>query len=507
MGDLSGRDTLKQMNRSLRSARRDLDRLDRELRVTSEALAKNAELESRALKQLAAIRLDAVQKGELDAELDAADRRVRDILDRRERALADLAADLERAQSALYELEDRREEVHETVDAAAATLAEREAAVQRSLDEDAAFIAQLERTRQADAIAAKAAEKAALAVEDRQEKGRPYEADELFMYLWRRNYGTSGYRANPLTRMLDAWVARRCNYADARPNYWMLLEIPRRLKAHAEDAEASASQELDRLREVEEQAAVRGGVTEAKDALAASEAEQDALDDEIAAAEQRVGELKAAGGRYAAGLDEHMEQALEVYAFVFDKTEIGNLANVTRATLSAEDDAIVADLDNLRRNEAELREELDENRVRHDEHRRRVAELEKVRRDFKRSRYDDAHSRFDRGDMIERMIGEVVAGVVRGGTLWDVLRRYQHYTDLAGEWPDFGSGGIVVPKRRRGGGKRRPGDGGHQVPTWHWPGPSRGSGGFRIPRRPSGGSRGRSRGGSRGGGFRTGGGV
>ena len=143
----------------------------------------------------------------------------------------------------------------------------------------------------------------------------------------------------------------------------------------------------------------------------------------------------------------------------------------------------------------DLEEELREIRELQHERLSRMQELEKVRRDFKRNRYDDVHSRFERRDMIERMIGEVIAGVIQGSALWNALRRHQRYNDAAGEWPDFGSGGITRPGRRRKRKKRQ------RPPSWHWPGSSsrRSGGGFKMPR-PRVGPRGR-------GGFRTGGGF
>ena len=115
------------------------------------------------------------------------------------------------------------------------------------------------------------------------------------------------------------------------------------------------------------------------------------------------------------------------------------------------------ELRELKRHNGELEDELRDNRELQRERLARIQELEAVRRDFKHNRYDDVHSRFDKGDVIERMIGEVIAGVIHGGSLWKTLRRYQHYVDAAGEWPDFGSGGIVLPDgRRRGEPRQRP---------------------------------------------------
>ncbi len=84
-----------------------------------------------------------------------------------------------------------------------------------------------------DATARAAHEKAAQAEADREEKRRPYEADPLFMYLWRRRYGTRDYAASPLVRFFDRKVAHHIGYEAARVNYALLLELPERLREHA----------------------------------------------------------------------------------------------------------------------------------------------------------------------------------------------------------------------------------------------------------------------------------
>lgn len=498
---LSGRDTLKRMDRTLRAARRDVERLDLELQATSRALTQNKLLQARAVDRMARIRLDAARRGEVVEHLEAAMAEAGDILEDRDATMASFGDRIRSAREAIDALEDRRDGLHDEVDAAARTLAEREAAVQQRLEQDEDFRQQLDRTREADAIAVSALEKAELAADDRRRKGEPFEADELFMYLWRRGYGTSAYSANPLVRMLDGWVARLCRYNDARPNYWMLLEIPKRLAEHAEHAREASDAELDKLQDIEEFAASAGGVPEARAGLGALEEQQDKLDAEIAAAEVSLSELQQEQGRFTAGEDEFLLKALRVVSAAMERRDISELTLLARATLTPEDDAIVDELRHLRQQYDGLDEELRENRDLQRERLSRIQELERVRREFKRSRYDDLHSRFDKGAMIERMIGEVIAGVIRGSALWNTLRRYQRYVDAAGEWPDFGSGGILRPggprKRRK---RQRP-------PTWHWPGPASrpgplprpGRNGFRLPRPPKP-PRGR-------GGFRTGGGF
>ncbi|MEM7503192.1 MAG: hypothetical protein AAF417_14160 [Pseudomonadota bacterium] len=491
---LSGRAALRRMDGALKSARRDLERLDSELQSSARAISGNKLEQARAIDRMASVRLDAARRGEVVAHLEAANREASALLEAREQAIAHLVDDIRARRAGIEDAEDRRGRLHERVDAAATLLAQREADVQRALQGDDAFLEQLSHTQAADAIAVSAHEKAQVAEEDRRHKGKPFEADELFMYLWKRGYGTSAYSANPLARLLDAWVARLCGYNGARANYWMLLEIPKRLAEHADHAREAAEQELERLEQIEQKAASDSGVPAARDELAELEQTQDELDQEIATLEEQQSAAQTEQARFAAGEDDHLSSALRVFSAAMERRDIDELMHLALATMTTEDDEVVDELRHLRRQYAELEIELSEHRDLQRQRLTHLRELEGVRRNFKRRRYDDVHSRFDKGDTIERMIGEVLAGVIQGNSLWNVLRRYQRYNDVAGEWPDFGSGGIARPRRRQRPKRRR------RSSSWHWPGVSRsGRGGFKLPR-PRGRSGGR-------GGFRTGGGF
>ncbi|MEI2612964.1 MAG: hypothetical protein V9G20_30355 [Candidatus Promineifilaceae bacterium] len=88
--------------------------------------------------------------------------------------------------------------------------------------------------RPACTIAGESLRKTEQAEADREQKGRPYRDDPLFMYLWERGFGTKTYRANNLVRWLDGLIAGLVGYPEARPNFAMLNEIPLRLREHAE---------------------------------------------------------------------------------------------------------------------------------------------------------------------------------------------------------------------------------------------------------------------------------
>ena len=488
---LSGRETLGHLDGSLVELRTQLDRLDRELQTMSAQIARSQLEQSEIVKQLATIRLDAITSDRVGQAIDSADRQVHELLERREKTIGDLNAVVEASSEKLARLETERAKLHDRVDDVAGALADREARVQAQLAEDEGYRAQLERTQGADATALSAEEKARVAAADRAEKRGPYDRDPLFSYLWQRSYGTSEYRANPLMRALDGWVARLCRYEDARRNYWMLLEIPKRLEQHAAGVRKTASGELEKLRALEADAAERGGVNEARAALADAEAKQDAADQEIDALERELQDVRLEQGRFAAGDDDYLKKCLAVLEAAAQHASLESLTSLARSTMSLEDDRLVERLGQARRDESELHGELEEHREMHRQMLRRLEELTAVRSRFKQHRYDDLRSGFNNGDMLLLLLQQVLAGTLRSGSFWDALTRHQRYRDVSGAWPDFGSGGIA----RRSGGGSRP----SSKPPWHWPGGGGGRKGFRLP---SGGRRPRG-----GGGFRTGGGF
>lgn len=495
---LTGRETLQHLNETFLTLRQQLDRLDRELQQTSSDVTRAQLRQGAVVQKLAQLRLDAIERESITSDLTAAERQVEDILAQRGHALERTQQSLGDADATLDALELERSAEHEKVDVAAQRLAECEAAAQAALADNTEFQEQLARSQQADAVAVSANEKAVVAAKDRAEKRKPYDEDPLFAYLWERHYGTEAYRANPVARLLDAWVARLCRYEPARRDYWMLKEIPKRLEQHAAARREKADEELERLSAIEQRVAGEHGVPEAKRLLDDAEAAQDAIDEQIESAEQELISLRNEIDRYALRQDDHSLRCVEILAEAMQHRSVEQLTSAALATMTREDDDLIDELRDARRDERDLKDELAEQREIHRKTMERLQELGDVRKRFKRRRYDDVRSGFENGDALLMLLQGLLSGTTRGGSLWDALSRYQRYRDVAGAWPDFGSGGVGGRSRSRK--KRR-----RSQPTWHWPGRRKGKGGFRLPKIPGGVSR--SRGGRSRGGFRTGGGF
>lgn len=487
----TGSEILRSLDEGIGRLRADMRTADEAVQSSSVQLLKLGEAELSAYKRLAELRLEQLTRGGVITSLDATTQRVRDLLAQRDEKLAELARRMTEAQQQLTALEEQREQQRTHVESAAGRLDEQEAAVQARLQADADYGRQLEEARGAEATADEAERKTATAEQDRAEKGAPYEADPLFMYLWKRRYGTSEYSANPITRLVDRYVARRCNYAEARPNYWMLQEIPRRLREHAGRVRSAASEQFEKLQAIERQAAEHDGVPALEKALEKERSTLAELDESIEAGEKGLAAQHDARSAYASGEDSETLQALEALTAELRGEGLEALRQRAASTVDDEDDRLVARIYEYEHARGRLEDALQRSKTVQARHAARVRELADVRHRFKRHDYDDMHSVFTNAALLTLAISDFQRGLVSGDDLWSALRSYQRFRRRAA-YPDFGSGGFpgrVGPWRV----PRSLGRG------WNFPGPPRG-GGF-------GGGGFKTGGGFGGGGFKSGGGF
>lgn len=486
----TGRQTLHSIDEALGSANNDIKRLDAVLSELSIRQAENRRERLKACEGLASLRLDQISREALQSALNYADKAALSILHERQVLMQELNKNLDACQDHLDLLENKRQQQSEQVNQQAQTLIEREREAQSQLENDESYQQQLVVNQNADTVADRAEEKTSLAEEDRIEKGKPFESDTLFMYLWKRQYAQPEYEANFLARLLDAWVARLCHYHKARVNYWMLLELPKRLSLHAESVREDADKELASLQEIETAFAEKYGVLKAQVNLKDAQNQLDQIDNDIVAAEEKQNAFLFERNRYHAGEDTQFKAAIHELVTAMQRKDVIELQRLVNRTLDRQDDHLIASIIDLREEGQELEKNIAETRQHQQSYLQKLTELKRVRTQFKRKRFDDVRSGFSNGSLIGIALNEFLKGVLNNGELWRVIERSQRHRDV-GAWPDFGSGGL-------GGGRRSRRSSGS---PWHWPGGG-GSDGFRLPR--SGGSSSRGRG---NGGFRTGGGF
>jgi hypothetical protein len=487
---LTGTEVLASIERLLEEARRELEAAAARLAAASQEHERLRQAELGVLGVLARVRLKEIERGEVLGALDETGKRVKELLARRADALAAVGTELKNAQDLLAALEQERAVQHARVEAAEKSVDTAEADAQKRLGEDASYRAQLERAQASDAVADLSEAKAESARADRTQKGKPYEDDPLFFYLWSRGYGTSRYRSGSLSRLLDRWVARVVDFEPLRRNYWMLTELPARFDEHAKRMRAAAEVDVVKLRELEREAAVAAGVADSERALAAETEALSAIDARITQREAEIAALVAKRGAFAAGEDDLSRQCTQVLGDAFRTQQMRALRERANRTPGPEDDAAVDELTVIRADLPRVVEDVARQRELHESQRNRSEALEEVRKRFKEQRFDAVASEFVNAALLRTLLTQLVSGTLGVGDFWDALVKQQRFGSLSAD-PRFGSAGFP----RSGGG------------PWRLPGGAAPGGKGVGPRSGGFGGFGTGGGFGRGGGFKSGGGF
>ncbi len=508
---IRGPEALASLEEAMRDIRREEDEISKRLARTAERIGKIKESEAELFRQLAQLRLDPAIQSQLDGRISAAEAKARDMLkthardvgkaEETIRSLDDARAALvEQRKAALARLEEQQGKLKALVDAQAGTLAS-----------DPAFAAKRAETEELDRIAEQSMRKTEQAEADREDKGRPYRDDPLFMYLWDAGYGTSAYRANNLVRYFDAMVAGLVGYQKARPNYAMLNEIPLRLREHAERQEAAVQAAEAELAAMETAAVDAAGGKPIRQAVADAQAQLDGIDAAIVQCEDQRDNAAKSLQDLAEGRDPAFENATSELAAALGREDIQTLLAEARRTRTGQDDTIVAQIDEARARVREEDEESREQRERLKTLAARRRELEDIQWEFKKQRFDDPRSSFREDKLVGDLLNDFLRGGITAATYWDHWRRSQNWAQ-GSEW-----GAGYKPERQQSNQNPWPQGGGFQWPDSSfggtssgkkskpsggfgggWGGGSSSGGGFSRPRTGSSGTRNT-------GGFKTGG--
>lgn len=480
---LSAGDTFKAIEQATGRVQADESRVASVIEQTTAEAARLRGEQAALYRELARMRLDALDQQQVAGGLDAAERQALATLEAHNRQVAAIRQQHDALAEDLAELRRQRGERAQAVQDAAARVDAREAETANRLTEDVAWQAQTARLEGAQARAHAAEDKAQQSEADRDAKSKPYLADKLFVYLWERGYGTPAYRGGFLTKWGDDYVARLIRFEPARQNFHLLNEMPKRLRDHADRLHATAEDEAQKLAALERAgletdgiAALEAAHADAVAALEAHDAKQTELERALAATDARRTAMME-------GETSGLVQAQEGLADSLKREDLRKLLREALATPTPEDERIVHRLQDIETGLEKLAREAEQARKLALDLARKRVELERSRDSFRQSGYEQQGGGFVNDKLIGDILGGIIGGVLSSRDLGDALR----------------SG------YRRG---NQPRD-----QRWNRPPPSSGgggfggSGGFGTGGGFGGGSgRGRSSGGSSGGGgFRTGG--
>lgn len=423
----SGRDTLANIEQTIEDLRAKERALQVELEVINTTRSNCIEQRLTAYRELAEVRArHAISDGVID-EADRLATRVASLLIARQKTMADLKQRLAKSDDTRATLIRARQALADRIEQLEVALDRLALEAREALTNNPDYRQELGAAEKAAATHTKAAEKAGRSATDRLNKGRAYETDPLFMYLWRRGHSTSAYKTSGVVRWLDGIIAHHIGYHDARANYAVLNDIPVRLKAHVDALSidlrtkrtAIESRETKKIREIAG-ADMPGQLREARTAETQN---QQAV--EQAAAE--LSDLSEQLNKYAEGQDAAFAKAVEMSAEFLGQERTTRLMQLARETQSPTDDEIalriarldtdiakaVGDIENKTQDLEKLFDKRDE--------------LVRIAANFRRAHYDDPASIFRGGDVGTILLQELLRGVITGADYWARTRRSQSW--------------------------------------------------------------------------------
>jgi hypothetical protein len=449
---ISGRNTLQEINNHVVQAQSRIAEADREMDDLNSELNRVRIEMAEQYRELARFRFDDIKAGDVTDRLNKAYLAVPTYMDEHKQALDSIEKKIIQSQERQQQLEQKRETFRDERDRIADAL-EKQLQVSRSaLEKTDAYRGRLEQLNAALQIARQADKKAGQAEADLSSKGKPFQDDALFMYLWGRKYLTPDYRHGGVVRMLDGWVGRLINFKENRADYHMLNELPRRLRQHSNRAAGEVDRQRHVLLQLEKEAAEKDGILSLQADLDRMEQQLQHVNDEIESEEKRYGELLSQKNDFAAGEDEYTKKAVVMMADELEREDIIALFQQAQNTPRPQDDAIVMHLHQLQKTLERLTDRLSQRKTEQQQQRNSLEELVKLRETFRRNNYDAQHSSFPTNLGLGVLLGEILRGSLSSGNAWDRLDRTHRWNlPKAGRsgrsFGGFGGGGF-----RSGGG-------------------------------------------------------
>jgi len=348
-------------------------------------------------------------------------------IERQRKARADeLLADLERSQQEIEQATGELAELTTQLDGVAAHRDDLMRQVEARLQQDLNYAPLAAQAEQAEVRVARDVVRLEELQAEAKEKLPPYEASTLFMYLWRRGFGTADYASGGFVRRMDRRLARFLDYERKVVGYRFLKTTPELVADEVERRGEEAAALTERVESMETAVENDLGVPAvlAHGAELGEQREQrlQALDE----LQRRIAGLHDSLHEEVGGRGDYHRQALEQLTGFFGRAEALTLERLARSTPDPADDVLVEELrghaQELMRRSAEV-PGIEEHAHRLE---RRADDYDVLMRRFQRAEFDSGRSRFDDDDA-ERALARFAAGEGDVDDTWDALCHAQHF--------------------------------------------------------------------------------
>jgi chromosome segregation ATPase len=441
---ISGRQALAQIEQVIEKARQQEAKCELAYTRATEEIGRLRIQRTEAFRELARLKLDAIRQEQVVGHLDAAERQALSVLTSRQEALRQLTERRRQAEERVRQAEGQRQTAVDALERALAQIEALRRDVEAEVSTDPEWAAARARVAEITGQAQQAEKKAVQAETDRDEKRRPYEADPLFMYLWKRKFGTAAYRTSPFTRYMDRLVARVVGYDKARTNYALLNEIPERLREHARRIIDDLRTVRSQLTALERQALVAAGIPPLEEKAAQGKEAVEEAERRLAEARSALSDLDRTHDASVLEGDALYREAVAVLAAADEREDLNQLYEEALRTPTPQDEAIVRRIQatDVMINRA-LRQAADAHRQLKETAQRR-AMIEQEWDELRSQGYDTPYGTFGNEAALSNVLGGVLTGAIGGAILGQVLRGGFHHGPSP--WDSGFGGGIPFPQ-------------------------------------------------------------
>lgn len=380
---------------------------------------------ARLLLEIARTQSQALDRNEI-AGYDRATRALDDALEQRARDAEQMALDQERSAA---DLQERRKIAHalgDKLDQVSVKIAEIDTAAREALGQDPEFHRLSEQTKLATEQAISAKGKAEKAGKERTSKSGSYLADPLFSYLQEIGFGTPVYRAGPVVRTIDGWIAQLCNFQQARKDFEALQQLPEYLADHAQAMDRARADALAQLESQERRAREGLGIAAPEQERARLQAECDKAHAQAEKLESALDQRKEKLRLFAEWRDPTALELQEQLAGVLESETVGALQTRVQMTASDQDDRALRELMRSRELLLDVERQIRFAEEANDGAAKRLEGLRSVRTRYKRENYHGSDYSI-RGSAAEERLRGFLEGTVIEADLWHVIRNSAKY--------------------------------------------------------------------------------
>ncbi len=417
-----GRQILAELRRRLDQARQQTAGVRREFEAVDSQMNEYVTRRGEAIVELARHDLPDISQTTIEQTYVEIRDDLRSIVERKERAQAELQGRLERFQTSIGDLQGRVQSVAETLNQLVARRTELEQVAADRLKADGEFQQLSQQALQAEMQLKANEERTEELQREAVEKLPAYFGSRLFQYLYRRKFGTPEYTDKGWTCSLDRWLAKIINYERHRRGYEFLRNTPALVAAEVERRRNEFNALMERVESIEDRVSDDVGLTEVLRAGEERGSEHDQLIDQLTNEQSRAQQVETE----LLGLDQQQgrfyTEALERYVRFLGDTETAILEARARQTTDPVDDEIVSRITWLTNEIARLKPEMARLNGRAMSAEQLSEGLSFVVRRSEQSNLDSDRCTTNNAAGIDRDIDRFLSGAMNQNDLWNSIR-------------------------------------------------------------------------------------